>query len=83
MVWAPIPEDWIANLELKDLIAETAEDLCIARHFSICKQNIKIHKKLIESYPILLRLFAIFDTTVEQNISEKNIQTLNEKENRG
>jgi len=39
---SPIPEDWIANLELKDLI-----------------------------------------TTVEQNISEKNIQTQNEKENRG
>ena len=38
----PTPENWIANLELKDLI-----------------------------------------TTVEQNISEKNIQTQNDKENRG
>jgi len=35
------------------------------------KQIIKIHKKLIESNPILLRLFAILNTTIEQNISEK------------
>jgi len=33
-------------------------------------QIIKIHKKLIESHPVLLRLFAILNTTIEQNISE-------------